>query len=91
VNIPEGKGEVSAEIMQILAHRSGKLHIMSLRQLCKYYFPSHDRDFIKECLEDLDHGDYPISLDGGELAVCTNKERAEHLIIEIRDAVYSDG
>lgn len=88
MEIPEGKADVYADILQILAYRSGQVHTVSVRSLCRNYFPSRSEDFIRECVDDLHERDYPVLCPEGDVVMLDDKEAATELIVEIRQEVY---
>jgi hypothetical protein len=90
MDIPDGRGDVYADILQILAHRSGQLHMMSIQTLCDYYFPSRPDSLVIQCVEEMHQGDFPISCPDEKVVRLTDKDKAVQIIKEIRGGIYGD-
>lgn len=88
MDIPPGKRDIYAEILQILAHRSGQINMVSVQTLCDNYFPGIEDAFILACLRELHAGEYPVVLDADEVVYLTDKKEAERLIVDIRQEVF---
>lgn len=85
----EERCAVYAEILEVLLHRSGQIHTVSLDVLNEQYFLVKSDEFVEECVRDLDAGDFPVSYSERTAVVeLTDTTEAEEKIAAIRSDLY---
>lgn len=85
------KKQVYADIMSVLRFKSGKSGIITVENLLQNHLSIRPEHEIRECIDELIDGDYPVSWKGrgSDVLVLTNNDRAEKCIKELRDEIFS--